>query len=104
MPKTHPPYVTECRGQVVELVFSGRTAGGLAREFECSVQTIRNWVRQAERDEGCREDGLRSTEFEELRRHSSRGTSASRRAGDMAKSTACFVRETDSVPVKSSNL
>ncbi len=68
MAKTHPPYALAYRRQMVELVRSGRTPGELAREFECSASAIRNWVRQADRDEGRREDGLRSTELEELRR------------------------------------
>lgn len=47
MPKTHVPYAPEFRQQMIDLVRAGRTLG---REFECSAQTIRNWVRQAERD------------------------------------------------------
>ncbi len=53
---------------MVELVRSGRTPGELAREFECSASAIRNWVRQADRDEVRREDGLTTAEREELRR------------------------------------
>ena len=60
-------YAPEYRRQMVELVRTGRTPGELAREFECSAQAIRNWVRQADRDEGRREDGLTSSELEELR-------------------------------------
>ena len=52
MPKTHKPYPPEFRARMVELVRSGRSAGELGREFECSAQTIRDWVRQADRDEG----------------------------------------------------
>ena len=48
MPKSHPPYPPEFRRQMVELVRAGRTPRELAREFECSDQTIRNWVRQTE--------------------------------------------------------
>ena len=68
MPKTHSPYAPEYRRQMVGLVRSGRTPGELALEFECSASAIRNWVRQADRDEGRREDGLTSSELEELRR------------------------------------
>ena len=46
MPRTHLPYPPEFRRQMVELVRSGRAIRELAREFECSDQTIRNWVRQ----------------------------------------------------------
>ena len=59
MAKTHPPYAPEFRRQVVNLVRSGRSAGELARHFGC-VQTIRNCVRQADRDDGRRNDGLKS--------------------------------------------
>ena len=68
MPRTHLPYPSEFRHQLVELVRSGRAIRELAREFECSDQTIRNWVRQADLDEGRRDDGLTSAEREELRR------------------------------------
>ena len=37
---------------------AGRSPGSLAREFEPSEQTIRNWVKQADLDEGRRSDGL----------------------------------------------
>jgi transposase len=53
-----PPYAPEFRRQMVELVRSGRTPEELAKEFEPSAQAIRNWVTQADRDEGRREDGL----------------------------------------------
>ena len=53
---------------MVELVRTGRTAGELSREFECSAQAIRNWVRQADLDEGRRSDGLTTVERDELRR------------------------------------
>ena len=39
-------------GVRVALVRTGRAPGELAREFECSASAIRNWVRQADRDEG----------------------------------------------------
>ena len=51
-------YPPEYRERLVELARSGRSPGSLAREFEPSEQTIRNWVEQAELDEGERSDGL----------------------------------------------
>src|SRR5437899_11686980 len=38
------------------------------RQFEPSARAIRNWVRQADRDDGRRQDGLTTVEQEELRR------------------------------------
>jgi transposase len=62
------PYAPEFRWQMVELVRAGRTPEQLAKEFEPSAQAIRNWVAQADRDEGRREDGLTTVEREELSR------------------------------------
>ena len=41
------PYPHEFRRQLVELARSGRTPEELAREFEPSAQSIRNWVAAA---------------------------------------------------------
>ncbi len=54
---TRPPYPPEFRGQMVELVRSGRSPEELAREFEPSAQAIRNWVGRADRDEASRKAG-----------------------------------------------
>ena len=58
-----------CRRPVkAMLVHSGHSPEELAREFEPSAQSIRNWVGQADRDEGRSHDGLTDAEREELRR------------------------------------
>ncbi len=62
MPKSHPPYPPEFPRQMVKQVRTGRTLGELGREFDCSAQTIGTWVRQAELDEGHRQDGLTTDE------------------------------------------
>ena len=67
MPKTRAPYPAEFREEMVRLVRAGRSPGELSREFEPSDQTIRNWVNQADVDEGRRE-GLTTSQLEELRR------------------------------------
>ncbi len=41
MPRTRPPYPPEFREQIVEMVRAGRTPEELAREFEPSVESIR---------------------------------------------------------------
>ncbi len=68
MPRNRPPYSPEFRQQLVDLVRAGRTPEELSREFEPTAQSIWNWVRQAERDQGVRLDGLTTDEREELRR------------------------------------
>jgi len=68
MPSTHPPYPAEYRRQIVELARLGRSAAELAREFEPTYETIRQWIKQAERDEGTDATGLSNDERDELRR------------------------------------
>ena len=46
MARTHEAYPREYRRQMVELVKSGRTPNELAREYEPSEGSIRNWVAQ----------------------------------------------------------
>jgi transposase len=58
MSKKHPPYAPEFRLQMIELIRAGCTPEQLSKEFEPSAQAIRNWVAQADRDEGRREDGF----------------------------------------------
>jgi transposase len=52
---------------MVDLVRSGRPPEALSPKFEPTAQAIWNWVRQADRDEGRRQDGPTSAD-EELTR------------------------------------
>ena len=68
MSKTRRCYAPEFRRQMVELVQAGRSPEELAREFEPTAQSIRNWVAQAKRDTGRGDGGLMTAEREELNR------------------------------------
>ena len=103
MAQRHAPYAPEYRRQMVELVRAGRTLGELAREFGCSSQAIRNWVRQADRDEGRREDGATSVEREELRRLRRENRPLREERDILKKAAAWFARETGTVPGRSSS-
>ncbi len=103
MPKTRPPYAEEFRYQMVELVRAGRSPEELAREFEPSAQAIRNWVGQADRDEGRRQDGLTTTERDELRRLRRELKQVKLEREILAKAAAWFARETDAIPRKGSD-
>src|SRR3954453_16714033 len=61
------PYSLEFRREAVELLRrSGKSVPVLASELGVSPQSLRNWARQIDIDEG-RRDGLSSDEREELR-------------------------------------
>ncbi len=94
MPRSRPRYPAEYRQQMVDLVRSGRSPDQLAREFEPSAQSIRNWVAQADRDEGRRADGLTTAEREELRRLRRDNRRLREEREILAKATAWFARET----------
>lgn len=63
-----PPYPQKFRDQIIELARNGRSPSDLAEEFEPTQTTIRNWIKQADRDEGKSADGLSTDEREELRK------------------------------------
>ncbi|MFQ5468136.1 MAG: transposase [Kiloniellaceae bacterium] len=103
MAKTRAPYAPAFRQQMVELVRAGRSPEELAREFEPSAQAIRNWVAQADRDEGRRADGLTTPEREELRRLKRENRRLRQEREILAKAAAWFARETGSIPSGSSS-
>lgn len=102
MPRSRPAYPPEFRQKMVELVHAGRSPEHLAKEFEPSAQTIRNWVAQVDANGGKRRDVLTSTEREELSqlRRELRKVKLEREI--LAKATAWFAREADTMPKKSS--
>jgi transposase len=98
MPGTRKRYPPEFRRRMVELVRAGKSAEQLAEEFEPSANTIRNWVQQADRDEGLRDDGLTTAERNELRllRREIKQLRLEREI--LGKAAAWFARESITLP------
>ena len=103
MPRTHPPYPKAFRQRMVELVRAGRSPDSLAREFEPSGQAIRNWVAQADRDNGRRADGLTTDERSELARLRRENARLREEREILKKAAAWFAKETGSIPSGDSN-
>ena len=109
MPRTRPPYSPEFRRQIVDLVRSGRDPSDLAREFEPSAQAIRNWVVQADRQEGRAAakpaavlSAMTADEREELTRLRRENKQLRVERDILSRAAAWFARETGAVPSGSS--
>ena len=105
MPKTRPPYAPEFRRQMIDLVRAGRDPDDLAREFEPTAQSIRNWVVQADRSEGRREEGpsgVSNAEREELIKLRREVRQLRLERDILSKAAAWFARETGTIPSGSS--
>ena len=103
MPKSHARYASEYRRRMIELVRAGRSPEELAKEFEPTAQSIRNWVAQADLDEGGRRDGLTSDERQELTRLRRENRVLREEREILSKAAAWFATETGSVPSRRSN-
>jgi transposase len=103
MPRKHPPFTPEFRRQMIELVRSGRSPESLAKEFEPHAQTIRNWVAQAGRDDGSRDDGLTTSDRDEINRLRREVRQLKVERDILSKAAAWFARETDVIPPKDSD-
>ncbi len=102
MPRSRPAYPAEFRQKLIELVHAGRSPEALAKEFEPTAQTIRNWVSQADANGGKRHDVLTSLEREELGRLRKENRKLRVEREILSKATAWFAREADTTPKKSS--
>jgi transposase len=83
---------------MIELVRSGRTPEELSRQFEPTAQSIRNWVEQADLDEGRRDDGLTTAERDELRRLRRENRTLREEREILKKAAAWFAKESGSIP------
>src|SRR5258708_2828314 len=93
----------ELQQELVRLVQAGRSPEELAREFEPSAPAIRNWVKQAELDEGGRTDGLKTDEREELGRLRRENARLKEEREILSKAAAWFAQETEKKSRKSSS-
>jgi transposase len=103
MPGSHKPYPEEFKRKLVALVREGRTPEELGRQFEPSAQAIRNWVEQAERESGARQDGLTASERDELQRLRRENERLREEREILKKAAAWFAQESNAARNGSSN-
>ncbi len=96
MPKSRPPYPPEFRREAIRMLRSGlRTPMQLAVELDCSVQTLRNWLRQDAADRGERDDLLSSEERARLRELERENKVLRQEREILKRAAAFFIRESD---------
>jgi len=96
-------YAEDFKRRIVELVRAGSSPPELEKSFGPSAVSIRGWVRQAEREEGKRKDGLTSDEREELGRLRRENKRLLEEREILKKAAAWFAQETGSIPPKDSS-
>ena len=99
MPRTRPPYPPEFRAEAVRLIrSSGKPLSEISKDLGVSEQSLRVWIKQADLDEGRRDDGLTTSELEELRRLRRENRVLCEEREILKKAAAFFARETDQRP------
>lgn len=96
MPRTRPPYPPEFRAEAVRLIrSSGKPLSQISKDLGVSEQSLRVWIKQADLDEGRRDDGLTSAELEELGLLRRKVRVLEEEREILKKAAAFFARETD---------
>ncbi len=103
MAKSRRRFTAEFRHQMVEQARAGRSPEALARQYQVSSQSIRNWVRQAGMDEGRRSDGVTTDERAELQRLRRENDRLREERDILKKAAAWFAQETGTIRGGSSN-
>jgi transposase len=101
MSNSKPPYPPELRRQILDLLKAGRSAEELARDYEPTATTIRNWEKQDAIDSGRRADGLTTEERAEIARLRREVRLLREERDILKKAAAWFARE--AVPPRGSN-
>lgn len=105
MAKTRLPYLPEFRRRMGELVRAGRDPDDLAREFQPTARSIRNWIARAIKKEGGQQDappGLGAVERDELSRLRRENKQLRVKRDIPSRAAAWFARETETLPSGSS--
>ena len=103
MAKPQRVYTPEFRRQMVDLHRAGRSYDELAKEFGCTSWSIRQWVKQADRDIGRGDGGLSTAERQELTRLRRENRQLKVEREILSKAAAWFANESNATPKRSSD-
>jgi len=99
MPKSHAPHPPEFRAEATRLLrTSDNSMAQIGRELEVTTETLRQWLRQADIDDGLRHDGLTTEETEEVRRLRREVKTLREEREILLKAAAFFAKETGQTP------
>jgi transposase len=95
-PRRRRSFTPEFKAEIVELCQRGdRSVGQVARDFDLTETAVREWLKQAERDSGAREDGgLTSGERQELAALRRENRRLREDVEILRRATAFFAKET----------
>ena len=95
-PRPRRSFTSEFKADIVARCRVGdRTVGQVARDFDLTETAVREWVKQAERDEGTRVDGgLTSEDQEELAALRRENRRLREDVEILKRATAFFAKET----------
>jgi transposase len=93
VPRAKPQYPPEFKAEAVELVqSSGRSISQIAKDLGVSGTSLKNWVKQAQIDQGERQ-GLTTEERQELRKLRKENKVLRQEREILRKAAAFFARE-----------
>ena len=94
-PRARRSFTAEFKAEIVELCRRGdRSVGQVARDFALTETAVREWVKQADIDDGTRGDGLTTAEREELSRLRRDNRRLREDVEVLKRATAFFAKET----------
>src|SRR5687767_14463742 len=96
-------YTPEFRHQMVALYRGGQGFNELSKEFGCTSWSIRQWVKQAQRDGGGGDGGLTSVERQELSRLRRENRQLKVEREILSKAAAWFATESTAMTKRSSD-
>ena len=94
-PRPRRSFTPEFKAEIVGLCRRGdRSIGQVAIDFDLTETAVREWVKQADIDDGLRSDGLTTSEREELNRLRRENRRLAEDVEILKRATAFFAKET----------